>query len=718
MTVTNGPCVFTDQVTVSVGPLLVDAGPISNVCVGGIVQIGGAPTAPAGASYSWTCTNCNDISINTSSSSNPSLTVGPTASGTATYTVQASLGSCFNSASVDVIVDPLPTTPVASASPLLVCDGGQTTLSASGGAGSGTFTWWDASSGGTQIGAGNSLVVSPVGATTYYLESTDPATGCVSLRSAVTVNTTVAAVADAGNDASVCQGDPLSLSGLINNPESCGTQTWSVVSGSGTFSPDANAINPTFTPSSTGQITLQLTPCSSGGPCPVVPDNIILTIDEAPSLTAWPDDDTLCQGESLITGLNSTITGGSPAPTSTNYSFSANGPYPIPNNDCSNGVTVPINVSGVADPVVGATTVSVCLNIDLNNVDDIQIELCAPGGSPCVVLVPAPNNGMAGSDFTGTCFTDASATSISSGVAPYTGNYAPYGTAAMSDFNGVSTNGTWTLTVYDCTGGPSGDLDDWSINFDTPLPNQPYNCMWSPSGGLTDPTNQNTSFSSDGYPVSTVTKTLTVSDENNCSSSMDVTIEIVDCTILLSLERPITLLNFKGQKLGSSNLLSWEVSSEHEIDHYKLEHAIDGITFSLLDIVESEGSSTPKQVSFIDQIPLNDQTYYRLACIHFDGSIHYSQVILLSHLSNASQNAPKIYPNPARSDLYIQWQNPIEASTSISLLNVHGQIIRQYDDIKLGSKEARITLHDIPKGMYVVELISKDGVFKKSIVIK
>ena len=95
----------------------------------------------------------------------------------------------------------------------------------------------------------------------------------------------IAAVADAGSDASVCQGTPLALSGLINNPESCGTQTWSVVSGSGIFSPDANAISPTFTPSSTGQITLQLTPCSSGGPCPVVADNITLNINEAPSLT-------------------------------------------------------------------------------------------------------------------------------------------------------------------------------------------------------------------------------------------------------------------------------------------------------------------------------------------------------------------------------------------------------------------------------------------------
>ena len=124
-------------------------------------------------------------------------------------------------------------------------------------------------------------------------------------------------------------------------------------------------------------------------------------------------------------------------------------------------------------------------------------------GDPCVVPVPAPNNGMR-VVILRTCFTDASATTISSGSAPYT--VPPYGSASMSDFNGVSTNGTWTLTVYDCAGGPSGDVDDWSIQFETPLPNQPYNCTWTPSTGITDPTNQNI-LSSDGFPVSTVTKT-------------------------------------------------------------------------------------------------------------------------------------------------------------------------------------------------------------------
>ena len=99
----------------------------------------------------------------------------------------------------------------------------------------------------------------------------------------------------------------------------------------------------------------------------------------------------------------------------------------------------------------------------------------------------------------------------------------------------------------------------------------------------------------------------------------------------------------------------------------------DGVSFSRLAIIDSEGLTTPKLMNYLDEKPLNDQTYYRLACVHFDGIIHYSNVILLSHLSKDGLNAPRIFPNPVSSVLNVQWQDPLQSTIQISLLNVHGQ---------------------------------------------
>lgn len=718
VTVTNGPCIFTDQITVTVGPLTVDAGLQQAVCAGSSIQIGGAPTAPAGSNFSWTCiSNCADVTLSSTNVSNPTVNTSSSASGTATFSVQATLGTCTNTSTVDVTLDPLPIAPLISANPLIVCAGSSSTLSASGGAGANSYTWWDAASGGTLLGSANSLTVSPLTSTTYYLESTDAATGCISARTPITINTTVAAVANAGSDDIACEGTAFNLSGSINNPEACASQSWSVVSGSGTFSPSANDLNAIFTPSSSGTVELALTPCTSGSGCPVVTDNVVLTISPAPSVTAWPENDTLCFDEGLVTTLNSTTTGGSPAPTSIVSSYSsAPGPFAIPNNDCVTGVSVPITVSGVTDPVVGTTTVSVCVNIDLNSVENIQIELCAPGGTPCVLLVP-DNNGMAGNDFMGTCFSDASATNIASGTAPYTGTFTPFGTASMSDFNGVSTNGTWTLTVYDCTGKQSGELDDWAITFDTPLPNDPYTYQWSPAGNLSDPNLESPVFSSNGLPVSTVTSTVTVTDQNNCSNTADVTVHIVDCSILLDLEQPLTLLNFNGEKADRANLLQWSVANEELIHHYELERSKDGIQFNSIYRVEAWNNVDYRNYNYLDQSPGNGLKYYRLKLIGSDESIEYSSIVAIDR-KGENANDFLIYPNPVEDEIQIEFvlENPEELN--FKLENPLGQIVLQKRlKFNSGLNLFKIELGELSAGTYLLN-ISTENFHKEQKLIK
>ncbi|OWY21034.1 hypothetical protein C7N43_00940, partial [Sphingobacteriales bacterium UPWRP_1] len=155
-----------------------------------ILPSGGAP------SYLWS-----------TSATTPTITVSPTS--TTAYSVSVTQSGCTSTASSLVTVG----SGVSSVAPTgitgntAICIGGSTTLTVSGGtAGTGAVAeWFTGSCGGTFIGTGNSILVSPSTTTTYYVRysGTCNTTTCASV--AVTVNTTPP-TANAGPDVSICGG--------------------------------------------------------------------------------------------------------------------------------------------------------------------------------------------------------------------------------------------------------------------------------------------------------------------------------------------------------------------------------------------------------------------------------------------------------------------------------------------------------------------------------
>ena len=700
VTVTNGPCVRFDTVVVTVGPLAVDAGIVAPICAGTSTQIGGAPTAPSGASYAWSCTSCSGISISPTNVANPTISAGLAATGTATFTVTATLGTCTNTDFVTVTINSLPTLPTATATPAVVCAGGSSTLSASGGAGSGTYSWYTASVGGTLLGSGNTLAVTPTSSTTYFVESTNPTTGCTSARRSITVNTTTAAVAEAGNSVTVCSGRTVALSGSVANPEACGTQTWTVISGAGTFSPSANVLNPTFTPSGSGTVQIRLTPCSSGGPCPVVPDDVFINVRPAPTLSASSSLTTLCLGEPILADLLATASGGTPNTPTVNSFSSTTAAQTIPNNNCASGASIPITVTGVANPLVGTTTVSICVNLNLRGIADLRLRLCAPGGSPCIDLV-TPASGLGGNNMTNTCFSDASTTDISAGAAPFTGTFNALGSTLFSSLNGSATNGIWTLTATDCgTGGTAGTFSNWTINFNTPPPSGAYSFSWSPASGLSSTSSQSPTFSSAGLPVSTVVKTVVATDANGCTSTASVTMNIVDCS-LLSIEQTLKLLNFTGHEVSNQNLLQWTVISDTETSLYAIEKSNDGITFEQITTVPSRMFNNESKYEFFDKDPGIGIKYYRIKIIGFNNNFEYSKTIALSH-ENDLNDGVNVYPIPSKGKVYIQLLSKITGQLRFEIVNSIGQKVSEgYRAVTNGNNNVEIDLSTLVPAAYI-----------------
>jgi subtilisin-like proprotein convertase family protein len=139
----------------------------------------------------------------------------------------------------------------------------------------------------------------------------------------------------------------------------------------------------------------------------------------------------------------------------TTYS-SANVPVTLP--DLANSISA-LTTSGLPGVV---TNITVTLNISHNFDGNLVADLVAPNGKTVNLFT---NVGGSGANFGNTTFDDTAATTITTGVAPFSGSYRPQ--QALSTLDGGAPNGTWTLRINDVIAQNSGVLNSWSIRLTT-----------------------------------------------------------------------------------------------------------------------------------------------------------------------------------------------------------------------------------------------------------
>jgi len=117
-----------------------------------------------------------------------------------------------------------------------------------------------------------------------------------------------------------------------------------------------------------------------------------------------------------------------------------------------------VGVSGVQPLTLGPGVIrAVCINIDHNWDDDLDVFLQSPGGQ---FIELTTDNGGNGNDYIETCFTENATTPINfpgpfapNTATPFTGNWLPEGTWGDLYDSEYPTNGEWQLLVIDDSNG-------------------------------------------------------------------------------------------------------------------------------------------------------------------------------------------------------------------------------------------------------------------------
>jgi len=141
----------------------------------------------------------------------------------------------------------------------------------------------------------------------------------------------------------------------------------------------------------------------------------------------------------------------------------------VANYECSsdtNSTVLPVgpNSGTITESIISFTEddyindVNVTLNIDHTYDADLTIKLISPDGTEVLL---ADRVGGSGDNFTNTVLDDQASMAIADGTAPFTGTFRPSGN--LSDFNGQSTLGDWTLSILDNANSDGGNLNSWSL---------------------------------------------------------------------------------------------------------------------------------------------------------------------------------------------------------------------------------------------------------------
>ena len=134
-----------------------------------------------------------------------------------------------------------------------------------------------------------------------------------------------------------------------------------------------------------------------------------------------------------------------------------------------------------AEATSSATIGDLDISVDITHsaTADLELFLHSPIGT---VVDLSVGNGGAGDNYVGTIFDDEAGTAITSGSPPYTGSYQPEG--SLSDFDGETVAGTWTLQVFENEPiNDDGELDDWSVTFTVEGTTDDDSDGWTPCEG-------------------------------------------------------------------------------------------------------------------------------------------------------------------------------------------------------------------------------------------
>lgn len=237
-----------------------------------------------------------------------------------------------------------------------------------------------------------------------------------------------------------------------------------------------------------------------------------------------------------------------------------------------------------------------------------------------------------------------------------------------------------------------------------------YNMSAAPAGGAF-------SVLSGPATINASTGAITINGAGNIQVKYEVTSG--DCpsstqvAFTASVPTPVTMESFNASRAKAGVVLDWIVNKESNNKGFEIQRSSDANSWKAIGLVNSQaenGTHTGRlYYTYTDQQPLAGKNYYRLKQTDLDGMVNYSPV---RQITIGEQGELNLFPNPVKENLYIDGLNKNDI---VKIYDPSGRVVFEYQALLYA---AEISMRNLPKGVYYLEILSEDNTKVRRKIIK
>ena len=188
-------------------------------------------------------------------------------------------------------------------------------------------------------------------------------------------------------------------------------------------------------------------------------------------------------------------------------------------------------------------------------------------------------------------------------------------------------------------------------------------------------------------------------------------------TASVQLAVPLKLYPLKAYKVDKKVLLKWGTAFEQNTDRFDIERSSDGNQFTkVIGNVKAAGNSNVAlNYDFTDQLPDNDNNFYRIKEFDIDGQFSYSNIAKINMKSSAVQF--NLYPSPAISQLTLEFYSGRNENVMVEIFDSKGSIVSKVSmNMLLGTNTKTINVHHLSSGIYMMKLFTQNEVITRRFI--
>lgn len=177
----------------------------------------------------------------------------------------------------------------------------------------------------------------------------------------------------------------------------------------------------------------------------------------------------------------------------------------------------------------------------------------------------------------------------------------------------------------------------------------------------------------------------------------------------------IDWLSFRAEPNGSGVVLNWSTTTDGQPVPFFIERSTDGEAWSTIGSVPALAAKLTQMYGFLDSLPLNGTSYYRLVRWLQPDSPQVSPVLSV-HFSQPL--AYLVRPNPVQGTLHLSVLSPASQRLELRLFSRDGKVVKGQEwSLSATQTDLQLDVSGLSSGLYFLEIVDNKGAHPQKVLI-